>query len=138
MCVNACVWKELRAGEISRVVNNQAPISSSVRVSRLKRKAESTRCRDSRSMSRRSWKVFAQFDYFPPELVSLAGALGCGLEMSIYPRDLYQLARSRRKSRNRSGTLNVHEAGKRTHDVSLTLSDRLWRHGGKPAADANL
>jgi len=23
-------------------------------------------------VSRRSWKVFAQFDYFPPELVSLA------------------------------------------------------------------
>ena len=50
-------------------------------------------------------KVFAQFDYFPPALVSLAGALGCGLEMSIYPRDLEQLARSRRKSsRKRSGT----------------------------------
>jgi hypothetical protein len=50
-------------------------------------------------------KVFAQFDYFPPALVSLAGALGCGLEISIYPRDLAQLARSRRKSaRKRSGT----------------------------------
>jgi hypothetical protein len=50
-------------------------------------------------------KVFAQFDYFPPALVSLAGALGCGLEMSIYPRDLEQLARSRRKSsRKQSGT----------------------------------
>ena len=50
-------------------------------------------------------KVFTQFDYFPPALVSLAGALGCGLEMSIYPRDLEQLARSRRKSsRKRSGT----------------------------------
>jgi hypothetical protein len=50
-------------------------------------------------------KVFAQFDYFPPALVSLAGALHCGLEMSIYPRDLEQLARSRRKSsRKRSGT----------------------------------
>lgn len=50
-------------------------------------------------------KVFAQFDYFPPELVSLAGAVGCGLEMSIYPRDLEQLVRSRRKSsRKRSGT----------------------------------
>lgn len=43
-------------------------------------------------------KVFAQFDYFPPELVSLAGALGCGLEMSIYPRDLEQLARDRQES----------------------------------------
>jgi hypothetical protein len=50
-------------------------------------------------------KVFTQFDYFPPALVSLAGALGCGLEMSIYPRDLEQLARSRRKSSlQRSGT----------------------------------
>jgi hypothetical protein len=49
-------------------------------------------------------KVFAQFDYFPPTLVSLAGALRCGLEMSIYPRDLEQLARSRAKSsRKRSG-----------------------------------
>jgi hypothetical protein len=50
-------------------------------------------------------KVFAQFEYFPPALVSLAGALGCGLEMSIYARDLEELARSRRKSsRKRSGT----------------------------------
>jgi hypothetical protein len=49
--------------------------------------------------------VFAQFDYFPPELVSLAGAIGCGLELSIYSRDLEQLARSRQKSsRMRSGT----------------------------------
>jgi hypothetical protein len=49
--------------------------------------------------------VFAQFDYFPPELVALAGAIGCGLELSIYPRDLEQLARSRQKSsRIRSGT----------------------------------
>jgi len=30
--------------------------------------------------------VIAQFDYFPPELVSRAGALGLGLEVSIYPR----------------------------------------------------
>ena len=43
-------------------------------------------------------KVFTQFEYFPPELVSLAGALGCGLEMSIYPRDIKELARARRKS----------------------------------------
>jgi hypothetical protein len=42
-------------------------------------------------------KVFAQFDYFQPELVSLAGALGFGLELSIYPSDLEQLARRRRK-----------------------------------------
>jgi hypothetical protein len=58
-------------------------------------------------------KVFAQFDYFPPELVSLAGALDCGLEMSIYPRDLYQRARSRRKSRNRSGTAQRPRGGKK-------------------------
>lgn len=48
-------------------------------------------------------KVFAQFDYFPPALVSLAGALGFGLELSIYPRDLEQLARARSSSRKRSG-----------------------------------
>jgi hypothetical protein len=42
--------------------------------------------------------IFAQFDYFPPKLVSLAGALGVGLEVSIYPPDLEQLARRRRKS----------------------------------------
>ena len=41
--------------------------------------------------------VFTQFDHFPAELVSLAGALGLGLELSIYPRDLEQLARSRRR-----------------------------------------
>ena len=47
--------------------------------------------------------VFTQFDYFPPELVSLAGVLGCGLEVSIYPRDLEQLARHRQESaRNRT------------------------------------
>src|SRR5262245_26935271 len=40
-------------------------------------------------------KVMAQFDYFPPELVSRAGSLGLGLEISIYPRDLEELARTR-------------------------------------------
>jgi hypothetical protein len=40
-------------------------------------------------------KVMAQFDCFPPELVSRAGALGLGLEISIYPTDLEQLARAR-------------------------------------------
>jgi hypothetical protein len=29
--------------------------------------------------------VAAQFDYFPPELVSAAGQLGLGLELSQYP-----------------------------------------------------
>ena len=29
--------------------------------------------------------VAAQFNFLPPELVSLAGALGLGLELSIYP-----------------------------------------------------
>ncbi len=38
-------------------------------------------------------EVMAQFDYFPPELVSLAGALGVGLELSIYPMALDELAR---------------------------------------------
>ena len=45
--------------------------------------------------------VFAQYDYFPPELVSLAGALLCGLEISIYPRDLLQLARKASRGRSR-------------------------------------
>jgi hypothetical protein len=40
--------------------------------------------------------VFAQFDYFPPKLISLAGGVGCGLGISIYPRDLEQLAQRRR------------------------------------------
>jgi hypothetical protein len=48
-------------------------------------------------------QVFAQFDYFPPALVSLAGALGCGLEVSIYPRDLEELASGRRKSTRKPG-----------------------------------
>jgi hypothetical protein len=42
-------------------------------------------------------KAFAQFDYFPPALVSLAGELGCGLELSIYPRDFERLARANPK-----------------------------------------
>jgi hypothetical protein len=37
--------------------------------------------------------VMAQFDYFPPELVSRAGALGLGIEISVYPRDLEELAK---------------------------------------------
>lgn len=37
--------------------------------------------------------VMAQSDYFPPELVSCAGALGLGLEISVYPVDLEELAR---------------------------------------------
>ena len=46
--------------------------------------------------------VMAQFDYFPPELVSLAGALGLGLELSIYPVDLEELARARARRRDSS------------------------------------
>ena len=38
--------------------------------------------------------VMAQFDYFPPELVTRAGALGFGIELSVYPRDLEQLAKA--------------------------------------------
>ena len=45
-------------------------------------------------------KVMAQFDYFPPELVSRAGALGLGLEISIYPVDLDALARARQTDRS--------------------------------------
>ena len=29
----------------------------------------------------------AQFDYFPPELVTRAGALGLGIEISLYPTE---------------------------------------------------
>jgi hypothetical protein len=45
--------------------------------------------------------VFTQYEYFPPTLVSLAGALDCGLEVSIYPRDLAQLARKVSGERSR-------------------------------------
>ena len=45
--------------------------------------------------------VMAQFDYFPPELVSRAGALGLGLELSIYPRDLEQLGKAKPAKRSR-------------------------------------
>jgi hypothetical protein len=38
--------------------------------------------------------VMAQFDYFSPELVTRAGALGFGIELSVYPRDLEQLAKA--------------------------------------------
>jgi hypothetical protein len=44
--------------------------------------------------------VMAQFDYFPPELVSRAGALGLGLEISVYPKDLEELARARKTGRS--------------------------------------
>lgn len=30
--------------------------------------------------------VIAQFDYFPPSLISRAGRLGIGIEISLYPR----------------------------------------------------
>ena len=49
--------------------------------------------------------VMAQFDYFPPELVSRAGALGLGLEVSIYPADLEALARARATERGASREL---------------------------------
>jgi hypothetical protein len=41
----------------------------------------------------------AQFEYFPPELVTKAGAVGLGLELSIYPRDLEERVLSRRKAK---------------------------------------
>src|SRR5262245_47250825 len=34
--------------------------------------------------------VMAQFEYLPPELLRRAGALGLGIELSIYPQDLEQ------------------------------------------------
>jgi len=36
--------------------------------------------------------VLVQSDYFQPELVSRAGMLGLGIEISIYPKDLAELA----------------------------------------------
>lgn len=47
-------------------------------------------------------KVMAQFDYFPPALVSRAGALDLGLEISIYPKDFEQLARARARKASRA------------------------------------
>jgi hypothetical protein len=44
--------------------------------------------------------VMAQFDYFPPELVSRAGALGLGLELSVYPADFEEIARARHTDRS--------------------------------------
>ena len=41
--------------------------------------------------------VMARFDYFPPELVSQAGALGFGIELSIYPPDFEQLAKGAKR-----------------------------------------
>jgi hypothetical protein len=35
--------------------------------------------------------VVGQFDYFPPELISLAGTLGLGIEISIYAVDIEEL-----------------------------------------------
>jgi hypothetical protein len=36
--------------------------------------------------------VMTQFEYLPPALVSLAGSLDLGIELSIYPPDLERLA----------------------------------------------
>jgi len=36
--------------------------------------------------------ILVQTDYFPPELVGRAGMLGLGIEISIYPGDLAELA----------------------------------------------
>lgn len=40
--------------------------------------------------------VMAQFEYLPPELIRRAGALGMGIELSIYPEDLDRLAAGQR------------------------------------------
>ena len=45
--------------------------------------------------------VAAQFDYFPAELVQKAGALGLGLELSIYPRDLEARAKARSEAKQK-------------------------------------
>ena len=44
-------------------------------------------------------KIMAQFDYFPPELISRAGALGLGIEISLYPPDLEDVAEARTSKR---------------------------------------
>jgi hypothetical protein len=36
--------------------------------------------------------IMTQSEYFPPDLVSIAGSLGLGIELSVYPRDLEALA----------------------------------------------
>jgi hypothetical protein len=46
--------------------------------------------------------IMSQFDYFPPELVSFAGTLGLGIEISVYPRDLEELARGAAKKESDS------------------------------------
>ncbi len=52
--------------------------------------------------------ILTQYEYFPPKLIALAGAVGCGLEISIYPRDLLQLAKSRQElPRHRSRTRRI-------------------------------
>jgi hypothetical protein len=56
-------------------------------------------------------KIMAQFDYFPPELISKAGALGLGIEVSLYPPDLEDLARARAAKRSKS--LNSRIKGKK-------------------------
>jgi hypothetical protein len=48
--------------------------------------------------------VFTQFEHFPAELVSLAGAVGFGLELSIYPTDLERLAARVRARRRRDAS----------------------------------
>jgi hypothetical protein len=51
--------------------------------------------------------IVAQCDYFPPDLVSLAGAIGLGIEISIYPQDLELLAKEITADTNeRSDTLD--------------------------------
>ncbi len=55
--------------------------------------------------------VLVQFDYFPPALVSRAGALGLGLEISVYPVDLEELVRARREKRTRSRTRTQRRRG---------------------------
>jgi hypothetical protein len=43
-------------------------------------------------------RVAAQFDYFPPELILLAGKLGIGIQMSLYPISAKKKSGTRRRT----------------------------------------
>ena len=64
-------------------------------------------------------KVLAQFDYFPPDLVSRAGAVGLGLELSTYPKDLEQLVRTRGKTATGAKRKKVTKGVKRTRSARV-------------------
>ena len=61
--------------------------------------------------------VMAQCDYFPPELVSRAGALGLGIERSVYPRDFEQLAKASATKRRKRGASHQDPARSRRYTL---------------------